>query len=61
MATGANEINCHLLSNYSPNLQGLVVEEMIELDDRNKIPTRNVGLRCRIDSFFLVGPVSREQ
>lgn len=61
MATGANEINWHLLGDYSPNLQGLNVEEIIELDDRNKMPTRNVGLDCRVDSFLLVGHVSHEQ
>lgn len=61
MATGANEINCHLLSDYPPNLQGLNVEEMIELDGRNKMLTRNVGLNCRVDSFFLVGHVFLEQ
>lgn len=36
LATGANEINCHLVRDYSPNPQGLNEDAMVERIDQAK-------------------------
>lgn len=61
MATGANEINCHLVSDYSPNPCGLNEDELVERVDQNKMLMTNVCFDDVVSNLLLIGLVSREQ
>lgn len=61
MATGANEINCHLVRDSSPKRWGLNEDEEVDMVDHNKILPRNVHSLGLISSFLLIGLVFREQ